>query len=56
VKHLWAVLVLVVVACTVLACVGPVLIGLAHAAVPVVVAVGAVAVVLRIVWHYTGRD
>lgn len=34
---------------------GPVLAELAKSAVPLVVAAGLVAVVLRLVWHYTNR-
>ncbi len=34
---------------------GPTLIALLHAAVPLVIVGGIVAVVLRVVWHYTNR-
>jgi hypothetical protein len=34
---------------------GPTLIGLLHAATPLVIAVGVVVVVLRLVWHFTNR-
>lgn len=36
-----------------LAAVGPTLIALLHAAVPLVIAVGVVVAVLRLVWHFT---
>jgi hypothetical protein len=34
---------------------GPTIVALAHAAVPLVIAVGAVAVVLRVAWYFTQR-
>lgn len=40
---------------SVLVSAGPTLVGLAHAAVPLVIALGSVAVVLRLVWYFTNR-
>jgi hypothetical protein len=48
-------LVAAVVAVSILSSARPTLVGLAHAAVPLVIAVGAVVVVLRLVWFYTSR-
>lgn len=48
-------LIVCVVALSMLVSAGPTLIGLTHAAVPVVIAVGSVVIALRIVWHFTSR-
>ena len=50
---LWLIGAVVVV--SVLNSAGPTLVGLVHAAVPLVLAVGAVAALLRLVWHFTNR-
>lgn len=47
-------LVLVIVLAVVVS-VGPTLVALVHAAVPLVIVGGIVAVVLRVVWHFTNR-
>lgn len=45
----------VVVALWVLISAAPILVGLAHALVPLIVAVGFVAVLLRLAWYFTSR-
>jgi hypothetical protein len=40
---------------SVLSAAGPTLVGLAHAAVPLVIALGVVIALLRLVWHFTSR-
>ncbi len=47
-------LVLVIVLAVVVSA-GPTLVALVHAAVPLVIVGGIVAVVVRVVWHYTNR-
>jgi hypothetical protein len=44
-----------IVALSVLVSAGPTLVGLAHAVVPLVIAIGVVIVALRLVWHFTNR-
>lgn len=46
-------LVIAVVALSVLNSAGPTLVGLAEAAVPLIIAIGCVAIAARIVWHFT---
>lgn len=48
-------LVIAIVGLSVLVSAGPTLVGLAHAAVPLVIAIGLVVAVLRLVWHITNR-
>lgn len=48
-------LVVAIVGLAVLTSAGPTVVALAHALVPIVLAVGAVAVVLRLVWYFTNR-
>jgi hypothetical protein len=48
-------LIAAVVTVSILSSAGPALIGLAQAAVPLVIALGGVVVVLRLVWHFTDR-
>lgn len=48
-------LIIAIVALSMLVSTGPTLVALAHAAVPLVVAVGVVAVVLRLVFFHTRR-
>jgi hypothetical protein len=48
-------LVLAIVALSVFMSAAPALIALADALVPLIVAVGAVAVICRLVWHFTDR-
>lgn len=54
-NHLIGSLLAILLTAYVLRIAGPALAGLAHAAVPLVVAVGVVAALLRIVWHFTNR-
>jgi hypothetical protein len=54
-KHVAGFLVVAIVALAVLVSAGPTLIALAHAAVPLIAAVGVVIGVLRIIWHFTSR-
>lgn len=48
-------LLLILVTAYVLRAASPALAGLAHAAVPLIIAVGAVSTAMRIVWHFTNR-
>lgn len=48
-------LVTAIVALSALISAGPTLIGLTHALVPLVLAVGGVIAVLRLLWHFTSR-
>lgn len=48
-------LIAAIVLLSVLLSAGPTLVGLARAAVPLVIALGSVAVVLRLVWYFTSR-
>lgn len=48
-------LLVIVVVLVVLTSAGPALVALAQALVPLVIVGGIVAVVLRVVWHYTNR-
>jgi hypothetical protein len=48
-------LVIAIVGLAVLVSAGPTLVALLQAAVPLVVAVGALGIILRLVWHYTNR-
>ncbi len=50
---LW--LVVAVVGLSVLTSAGPTIIGIVHAAVPLVIAVGVGAAALRLVWHFANR-
>jgi hypothetical protein len=48
-------LVIAIVALSTLVSAGPTLIGLVHALVPLVLAMGGVVAMLRLLWHFTGR-
>ncbi len=48
-------LVIAIVGLAVLTAAGPTLVALAHAAVPLIIAGGAVAIVMRAVWFFTNR-
>lgn len=54
-NHLIGWLILALVTVSILSAAGPTLVGLAHAAAPLVIAVGAVLALLRVVWHFTNR-
>lgn len=54
-NHFTGFLVVAIVTLAVLVSAGPTLVGLAHAAVPLVIAIGSVAGLLRLIWHFTNR-